>query len=64
MVSGLAVANLGVWIALHNSAVLRLFHATTFECLCDVNVAPTVTKMLAGEVTQDKFAGLFHQFYH
>ncbi|XP_012256069.2 uncharacterized protein LOC105686072 isoform X1 [Athalia rosae] len=37
----------GVWISLHNSAVLRLFHAGTYECLTDINIAPAVTKMLA-----------------
>lgn len=39
----------GVWISLHNSAVLRLFHADSYECLTDINVAPAVTKMLAGK---------------
>ncbi|XP_025073713.1 rho guanine nucleotide exchange factor 17 [Pogonomyrmex barbatus] len=38
---------LGVWISLHNSAVLRLFHSSTYECLTDINIAPAVTKMLA-----------------
>ncbi|KAG5331758.1 ARHGH factor, partial [Acromyrmex charruanus] len=38
---------LGVWISLHNSAVLRLFHSGTYECLTDINIAPAVTKMLA-----------------
>ncbi|XP_047352281.1 uncharacterized protein LOC124950099 isoform X4 [Vespa velutina] len=37
----------GVWISLHNSAVLRLFHAGSYECLTDINIAPAVTKMLA-----------------
>ncbi|XP_015511669.1 rho guanine nucleotide exchange factor 17 isoform X3 [Neodiprion pinetum] len=37
----------GVWISIHNSAVLRLFHAGTYECLTDINIAPAVTKMLA-----------------
>ncbi|XP_036141211.1 uncharacterized protein LOC105833654 isoform X3 [Monomorium pharaonis] len=38
---------LAVWISLHNSAVLRLFHSGTYECLSDINIAPAVTKMLA-----------------
>ncbi|XP_014488562.1 PREDICTED: rho guanine nucleotide exchange factor 17 isoform X2 [Dinoponera quadriceps] len=37
----------GVWISLHNSAVLRLFHSGSYECLADINIAPAVTKMLA-----------------
>ncbi|KAL0275885.1 UNVERIFIED_CONTAM: hypothetical protein PYX00_003609 [Menopon gallinae] len=47
-VSGMAVSGLGVWISVQNSAVIRLFHSTSYENLCDVNVAPAVTKMLAG----------------
>ncbi|KAJ8678665.1 hypothetical protein QAD02_014452, partial [Eretmocerus hayati] len=38
---------LGVWISLHNSAILKLYHASSFECLADVNIAPAVTNMLA-----------------
>ncbi|XP_058793844.1 uncharacterized protein LOC131665757 isoform X2 [Phymastichus coffea] len=37
----------GVWISLYNSAILKLFHAGSFECLADVNIAPAVTNMLA-----------------
>ena len=40
---------LGVWIALHNSAVIKLFHAGSYECLADVNIAPAVTNMLASK---------------
>lgn len=40
---------LGVWISLHNSAVLRLFHSSTYECLTDINIAPAVTKMLTSK---------------
>jgi hypothetical protein len=40
---------LGVWISLHNSAVLKLFHAGNYECLADVNIAPAVTNMLASK---------------
>lgn len=47
-VTGMAVYGSGVWISLQNSAIIRLFHSTTYENLCDVNVAPAVTKMLAG----------------
>ncbi|XP_047104060.1 rho guanine nucleotide exchange factor 17 [Schistocerca piceifrons] len=45
-VTCLALAGFGVWISLQNSAVVKLFHAISYECLCDVNVAPAVTKML------------------
>lgn len=39
---------LGVWVAMQGSAVVRLFHAHTHECVCDVNLAPAVNKMLSG----------------
>ncbi|XP_075227157.1 rho guanine nucleotide exchange factor 17 isoform X2 [Lycorma delicatula] len=45
-ISCLAAAGLGVWISLQNSATLRLFHANTYDCLAEVNVASAVTKML------------------
>ncbi|KAG2456965.1 ARHGH factor, partial [Polypterus senegalus] len=38
----------GVWIALQSSAQVRLYHATTYESLTEVDVAPAVHKMLAG----------------
>ena len=41
------VSGLAVWLSVQNSAVLKLYHASTFEHLGDVNVAPAVTKMLA-----------------
>jgi len=47
----MALSGLGVWISLQNSAVIRLFHAMSYEPLCDVNVAPAVTKMLASKYT-------------
>ncbi|GFG38293.1 hypothetical protein Cfor_08933, partial [Coptotermes formosanus] len=46
-VTCMALSGLGVWISLQNSAVIRLFHAMSYESLCEVNVAPAVTKMLA-----------------
>ncbi|KAJ8943415.1 hypothetical protein NQ318_020666 [Aromia moschata] len=36
----------GVWLSLQNSAMVKCYHALTFEMLCEVNVAPAVTKML------------------
>lgn len=43
----MVTSGLGVWLAIQHSAVIRLFHATTYECLQDVNIAPAVTKMLS-----------------
>ncbi|KAK7160583.1 hypothetical protein R3I93_008284 [Phoxinus phoxinus] len=38
----------GVWIALQGSAHVRLYHASSYESLTEVDVAPAVHKMLAG----------------
>uniref|UniRef100_A0AAV2IYE1 Rho guanine nucleotide exchange factor 17 n=1 Tax=Knipowitschia caucasica TaxID=637954 RepID=A0AAV2IYE1_KNICA len=38
----------GVWLALQGSAHVRLYHAQTWEALTEVDVAPSVHKMLAG----------------
>ncbi|XP_054754693.2 rho guanine nucleotide exchange factor 17-like [Lytechinus pictus] len=37
----------GVWVSLQSSAVVRLFHATTHQIMCQVDVTQTVHKMLA-----------------
>lgn len=41
-------SGLGVWVSLQNSATVRLYHATTYENLLDIDVASAVNKMLAG----------------
>lgn len=43
----MVTGNSGVWISLQNSAVLKCYHANTYECVLEVNIAPSVTKMLA-----------------
>ncbi|XP_043927239.1 rho guanine nucleotide exchange factor 17 isoform X2 [Protopterus annectens] len=47
-VTCMVVSCIGVWIALQGSAQVKLYHATTFENLVEVDVAPPVHKMLAG----------------
>ncbi|GLV39352.1 uncharacterized protein CBL_13229 [Carabus blaptoides fortunei] len=42
----MVISGLGVWLSLHNSAVIKCFHSLTYEFLCEVNMAPAVTKML------------------
>ncbi|XP_065165662.1 rho guanine nucleotide exchange factor 17 isoform X2 [Atheta coriaria] len=42
----LVVAGNGVWLSLQNAAMIKCYHAATFDLLCEVNVAPAVTKML------------------
>lgn len=41
-------SGLGVWVSTQSSPIIRLYHALTYECLLDVNVAPAVSKILAG----------------
>nr|CAI5859918.1 unnamed protein product [Callosobruchus analis] len=36
----------GIWLSLQNTAILKCYHVTTFELICEINVAPAVTKML------------------
>ncbi|GFY51373.1 rho guanine nucleotide exchange factor 17 [Trichonephila inaurata madagascariensis] len=43
----MVTSGLGVWISATPSAVIRLFHATSYEPIFDVNVAPTVAKILS-----------------
>ena len=44
----MASSGMGVWVTLQSSSAVRLFHATRYECLADVDVAPPVHKMLQG----------------
>ena len=48
-VSCMVTAGHGVWVAMHNSSVIRLYHGASHDCLCELNVASAVTKMLAGK---------------
>lgn len=43
----LVTLGLGVWVSVQNSAVIKLYHATSYEMVLEVNVAPAVAKMLA-----------------
>ncbi|XP_076362739.1 rho guanine nucleotide exchange factor 17 isoform X3 [Tachypleus tridentatus] len=43
----MVASGLGVWLAIQNSAILKLFHATTYEDLLEINVSPAVTQMLS-----------------
>ncbi|XP_044741700.1 rho guanine nucleotide exchange factor 17 isoform X2 [Chrysoperla carnea] len=45
--SCMTLTGLGVWVSIHNSAVIKCFHANTYEMLCEINVTPTVNKMLS-----------------
>ncbi|GFS94317.1 rho guanine nucleotide exchange factor 17 [Nephila pilipes] len=43
----MVTSGLGVWVTVTPSAVIRLFHAMSYEPVLDVNVAPTVAKILS-----------------
>ena len=45
----MASSGMGVWISVQSHSVIRLFHATTFEHLGDVDTKEAVHKMLAGK---------------
>lgn len=43
----MTVSNNNVWISVQNSAILKCFHSTSYELVTEVNLAPTVNKMLS-----------------
>ncbi|KAM9316968.1 rho guanine nucleotide exchange factor 10 [Gastrophryne carolinensis] len=49
VVSHMAVAGVGIWIAFTSGSTLRLFHTETFEHLQDINIATPVHNMLSGQ---------------
>lgn len=49
VIHNMVVSGFGVWISTLASPVIRLYHATTYECLLDVNVAPAVSKVLSSK---------------
>ncbi|XP_072856821.2 rho guanine nucleotide exchange factor 10 isoform X1 [Pogona vitticeps] len=49
VISHMAVAGVGIWIAFTSGSTLRLFHTETLKHLQDVNVAPLVHNMLSGQ---------------
>eukprot|EP00111_Clytia_hemisphaerica_P007124 TCONS_00020705-protein len=54
-------SGLGVWVSIQSSAVVRLYHATTYENLLDLDVSKAVEKMLNGAdaiIKQHKLACL------
>ncbi|XP_060709039.1 rho guanine nucleotide exchange factor 10 [Hemiscyllium ocellatum] len=49
VISHMAVAGVGVWIAFHSGSALRLFHTETLEHLQDINIATPIHNMIAGQ---------------
>ena len=54
---------LGVWVSTQSSPIIRLYHAVTYECLLDVNVAPAVSKILSGRIKRNKISYLALKFF-
>lgn len=50
LITCIVLSGNGVWISLQNSGIIKCYHAVTFEMLCEVNVAPAVTKMLTSKL--------------
>lgn len=48
VVSHMAVAGVGIWIAFTSGSTLRLFHTETLKHLQDINIATPVHHMLPG----------------
>uniref|UniRef100_A0A4W3J895 Rho guanine nucleotide exchange factor 10 n=1 Tax=Callorhinchus milii TaxID=7868 RepID=A0A4W3J895_CALMI len=49
VISHMAVAGVGVWIAFSSGSALRLFHTETLEHLQDVNIATPIHNMTSGQ---------------
>ncbi|XP_068137442.1 rho guanine nucleotide exchange factor 10 isoform X2 [Hyperolius riggenbachi] len=49
VISHMAVAGVGIWIAFTSGSTLRLFHTETFEHLQDINIATPVHNLLSGQ---------------
>lgn len=45
----IVISGNGVWLSLQNSSVVKCYHAVSFEFLCELNLAPAVTKMLTSK---------------
>lgn len=48
VVSHMAIAGVGVWIAFTSGSMLRLFHTETLRHLQDINIATLVHHLLPG----------------
>ncbi|XP_029451616.1 rho guanine nucleotide exchange factor 10 isoform X2 [Rhinatrema bivittatum] len=49
VISHMAVAGVGIWIAFTSGSTLRLFHTETLEHLQDINIATPVHNMISGQ---------------
>lgn len=48
VVSHMAIAGVGIWVAFTSGSTLRLFHTETLKHLQDINIATPVHHMLPG----------------
>ena len=48
MVSHMAVCGIGLWVALHHSSTVSLYHTESFIHMQDINIASNVSRALGG----------------
>lgn len=58
VVSHMAIAGVGIWVAFTSGSTLRLFHTETLEHLQDINIATPVHHMLPGNQQTGVLLGL------
>lgn len=51
LITCIVLSGNSAWISLQNSGIIKCYHTLTFELLCEVNVAPAVTKMLTSKLS-------------
>lgn len=54
VISHMAMAGVGIWIAFTSGSTLRLFHTETLKHLQDVNITAPVHSMLPGTGRQSR----------
>ena len=50
----------GVWISLKYDSTLRLFHGTTLTCMQDLNIGPSVQRLLGIYVYRESRACTYY----
>ena len=55
----------GVWVSFRRESVIRLFHATSFTHMQDIDVGPVVHKTLGKDLTQQNttISSILYMYY-
>ena len=48
----IVISGNGVWLSLQNTSIAKCYHVLSFELLCEINLAPSVTKMLTSKFSE------------